>query len=453
MRPGSWRPGLPAPASEGEAKPGCEREKRDGSSDTGGNDRVGDHDAGANLCPTGAAADKRGMASGATFVGAVTLPLALASKAFVGYQCFVNPPRWGPTPWRIDCVIPEAPLPKQCEVAIVGGGLTGLATAYQLARRGIEVIVLEAGKVGDGASGRTGGIVLEGTAAGELPEASRCISALQALVADAHIECRLDLRGCNEIAHRDDPRGSFSWQDAGRTLSVLRRVPGGTLDPGALISGLARAAVAAGASIHEQSPVAAVEPGSPAVLSVRGRKLMADSVVLALNAFSPALRSLAVPLQPALTLAVRTAALRTEDLDGLGLGDSLPFYTVDLPYLWGRVESNRLILGAGLVFPSTEDIRSVTVDQDEARAAFGRLEQRIRGFHPRLARVTIDLRWGGPVAFREGGTPLLGRHPRATNVIATGAYAGHGVALSARVAQLVADAVVNEGPLPTWGAL
>src|SRR5262249_25874075 len=74
--------------------------------------------------------------------------------------------RWGRPPWRVDAVPPAMPLPARCDVAVVGGGFTGLSAAYHLARRGARVVLLEASTVGAGASGRTGGIVLEGTAAG-----------------------------------------------------------------------------------------------------------------------------------------------------------------------------------------------------------------------------------------------------------------------------------------------
>jgi glycine/D-amino acid oxidase-like deaminating enzyme len=79
---------------------------------------------------------------------------------------------WGEPPWhRIE--VPSRSLENSTpEVAIIGGGLTGVAAAYYLTRRGIQPVLLEAERVGDGASGRTGGIVLEGTAT--IRRARRC---------------------------------------------------------------------------------------------------------------------------------------------------------------------------------------------------------------------------------------------------------------------------------------
>jgi gamma-glutamylputrescine oxidase len=363
----------------------------------------------------------------------------------------VETPDWGPSPWRVDCAVPSVPLPARCQVAIVGAGFTGLATAYELARRGVDVVVLEALRIGNGASGRTGGIVLEGTAVGSLPDASDCLATLEAVVDDARIDCDLRIEGCNEISHVDVPGGAPGWHDAGRTLAVARRVPGGTVDPGRLVAGLARAALGAGAAIHEESPVEQVEQSSAPRLRVRGRTLKAETVVLALNAFTPVL--LPTEVRPVLTLAVRTAPLGHAAFETIGLGDGLPFYTIDLPYLWGRIAGEHLILGAGLVFPHGPDVRTVEIGQDEARDAFEQLERRIRGFHPALERVAIDARWGGPIAFRDERVPVLARHPAAPGVIVTGACAGHGIALGTKVAKLVADAITRGRALPVWGAL
>src|SRR4029450_11041878 len=126
---------------------------------------------------------------------------------------------WGRPPWRVDLSPPAAPLPARCDVVVVGGGFTGLSAAYHLARRGARVAVLEAAPAGPGASGRTGGIVLEGTAAGPLDGVDRCLVALAAVVEEADIECDLRLPGCRELEHRARPGGgAFRWRggDAGR---------------------------------------------------------------------------------------------------------------------------------------------------------------------------------------------------------------------------------------------
>src|SRR5271167_483774 len=106
--------------------------------------------------------------------------------------------RWGEPPWRHADAQLRALTTVPCDVAIVGGGLTGASTAYHLALRGIRSTIFEAARIGDGASGRTGGLVLEGTATGSREEVDSCLAELEALVAAERIDCDLSLPGCWE---------------------------------------------------------------------------------------------------------------------------------------------------------------------------------------------------------------------------------------------------------------
>jgi glycine/D-amino acid oxidase-like deaminating enzyme len=138
----------------------------------------------------------------------------------------------------------------------------------------------------------------------------------------------------------------------------------------------------------------------------------------------------------------------------MGLADRTPFYTADLPYLWGRVVADgRLVFGAGLVHPADGDVRTVRFAEPAVREALRRLESRVRGLHPTLARIAIADRWGGPIAFRRGAVPIVSRLPDAPRVVVCTAYAGHGFALGVRIGQLVGDAIVDGEDLPAWGAM
>ncbi|MEE9606324.1 MAG: FAD-dependent oxidoreductase, partial [Myxococcota bacterium] len=189
----------------------------------------------------------------------------------------------------MDARAARAPLPDRVEVAVVGAGFTGLAAACALARRGARVAVLEAGRVGEGASGRSGGIVLEDTAAGPLDGVEGCIPTLQKHLAETGIDCDLHLGGCFELAHRPPESaapGPLRWRDGESALVVEERVPGGTLDPGALLSGLLRAALEAGATVHERTPVRSLELGGDALLELGDRALACDAAVLGLNGYT-----------------------------------------------------------------------------------------------------------------------------------------------------------------------
>ncbi len=365
---------------------------------------------------------------------------------------------WGEAPWTSIGERSSAPPPLRCDVVVIGAGLAGLSVAYHAARRGVRVTVLEAEALGAGASGRTGGVVLEGTAAGPLEQVDRCLDAIAAVVADAGIGCDLDLRGCCEVRHQreaaDQPPG---WRDGDARIVTAGTQPGGTVDPGKLLSGLFRAARRAGAHIHLDTPVQALalnRRGAQRVRCANGGEIQADHVIVALNAYTTQLLELPVPLHAALTLALCTAPLDAALRDAVGLAQRRPFYNLDLPYLWGRcVPDGRLIFGAGLVFPPDGDVRSVELGQPDAAASLAHRERRVRGLHQALAEVEVTHRWGGPIAFLAGRAPVLSHLPGAPGVIVTGGCAGHGVALSVRIGQLIAAAVADGAALPSWGAL
>lgn len=351
---------------------------------------------------------------------------------------------WGTPPWEIELELPSLEPPASSEVAVVGAGLCGLATALELARLGAEVTLLDAGRIGAGASGRTGGLILEDSAAGPLPGLGPCIPALQRAIELCRIECDLELRGCWELVH--DDRAPL-WRDGETALSVAELVPGGSLNPGKLIAGLARAARDAGVAICESAPVSSLKPGA---LVARGRTVAVRSVCLALNAYTPTLCPDLDELSSALSLALLTRPISGAAMEAIGLSGGQVFYTRDLPYLWGRPLGKRLLLGSGLSFDPEGRLERIEVGRGEAAERLDAFECRIRELHPALGEVCFERRWGGPVAFRPARAPLLFREESA-GAIVTGAFAGHGVALSFAIAAWIADAIWAARPLPEWG--
>lgn len=340
-------------------------------------------------------------------------------------------------------------------MAIIGAGLTGTSTALHLARRGIRATVYEAGLVADGASGRTGGLVLEGTAAGPLDEVDTCVAGLERLIVDERIACDLALPGCSEIQHRSAaPEKMLPWTDAGRPVCIMKSVAGGVVQPAALTMGLARAAAGAGAIIREHALVRRISFEPELALEVGGERITPGHIVIATNAWINATLPDTPLLSSSLTFACATEPLDTSTLAAIGLGEGIPFYTTDLPYLWGRtIADGRVIFGAGLVFGEPSDLENADVREGESGTALDRLQRRVRGLHPGLADVQFSAAWGGPIAFSDDAVPLLGAHPRHPRVMVSGGYAGHGVALSVRAGELLALAIAENRPLPKWGSL
>jgi len=388
---------------------------------------------------------------------------------------------WGVPPWTVNFRPVPGPLPDRVDFAVVGGGFTGLSAAAWLGRLepGKSVLVLEASALGEGASGRTGGLALEDTAAGPLPGLGDVLAGYKKMLGTLRIDSGLELPGVYELGRSNPAKDSpICWSDFG-DLRVVRTVPGGAVDPGKVVAGLARAAEKAGARIIERAEVQAIECTNPPCLCVRRKvrgciqqeKIRASQVLLAVNAFSLGLSGLRGSTQSKLTLAMATAPLSLSQLKTIGLSSRRPFYTVDLPYLWGRLlDSNGLVFGAGLV-PAPATIASLfgkparerspdyaapnlyrfNVRKGEAAESFRWLEDRVRHLHPALESVRITHRWAGPILFTERMRPVFRRHPRSKNVMVLAGYNGHGVALSAYLGRWAAEVLLDCRSLPPWG--
>ena len=373
---------------------------------------------------------------------------------------------WGQPPWQIDFSPAQKSLPKSVDFAIVGGGFTGLAAAAWLRLHAPEksVAVLEAGRIGAGASGRTGGMVLAESAAGDLSGLGDVLAGLTRILGDLGRacgislgeNCELALPGAWEIARKAGlAKSPISWNDSG-TLRVVNEVPGGTVNPGKMVEGLARAAEHLGAVIVEQARVERANWGpADAELEFTGGKVRAGKILFATNGLSLELSGLNDRTHPKLTLAASTAPLPEEHLEAIGLSQRKPFYTVDFPYLWGRVcRDNSIVWGAGLV--GAEDsgsVEQIDIAAEESSRMFASLERRIRHLQPGLEQLNFTHRWGGPILFRDSWAPVFDRHPASTNGIVLGAFAGHGVALSVYLGSWAAEIMLGLRNLPEWGKI
>ena len=361
---------------------------------------------------------------------------------------------WGIPPWTIDFHAPPQDLPDEVDFAIVGGGFTGLSAAAWLAKLAPKssVALLEAESFGAGASGHTGGMVLSETAAGDLPQLGDVLAGYQEILQELGISCDLALPGVWEVARRNSPTASpISWSDSGE-LRVVTEVPGGSVDPGKVVTGLARAADANGALLYENARVDSVCFEEPSRLKVRDKWLRARKILFATNAQALELAALSEKGQASFTLALATEVLSSTQLETLGLASRKPFYTQDMPYLWGRLTpSSQLILGSGLVHAKDwRELTTLDIARGEAAEKFELLERRVCGLHPTLKNIRFTHRWGGPILIAEGMVPVFARHPQSADAIVLGAYSGHGVALSVYLGRWAAQALMGQRELPDW---
>jgi glycine/D-amino acid oxidase-like deaminating enzyme len=360
---------------------------------------------------------------------------------------------WGNRPWTVDFVAAPVSFPAQVDFAIVGGGFTGLAAAAWLKRLSPDrtVALFEAETLGAGSSGHTGGLALAETAVGDLPGLGDVLAGYQNILQELEVSGDLALPGVFELG-RGKPLKStpMRWRDSG-SLRAVKEVPGGTIDPGKTVSGLARAAERLGAVLFEDAAVSELEFAKAVQLHTKKGPVSAGKVLFATNAFSLELGGLQKRAQAMFTIAVATEPLSEDERQEIGVAHGKPFYTVDLPYLWGRLWGDAVIFGAGLVHTENwRELLSLNIDQGEAGEVFGRLEKRVRGLHHALREVHFTHRWGGPICIAEEWKPVFEHHAQSNNAIVLGAYSGHGVAQSVYLGAWAAEVLLGRRELPDW---
>ena len=360
---------------------------------------------------------------------------------------------WGNRPWTVDFRAKPQPLPDTVDFAVVGGGFTGLTAAAWLKRLAPEksVALLEAETFGAGASGHTGGLALAESAAGNLPGLGDVLAGYQKILAELQADGDVRLPGVYELGRTAPLKESpIRWSDSG-DLRAVNEVPGGTIDPGKMVAGLAVAAESAGVLLFEHAKVERCEFLQPIRLHTALGVLRARDVLFATNAYSLELTGWTKRVESCFTLAVATEPLADSTLEAIGLSNGKPFYTVDLPYLWGRLLGKQVIFGSGLVhFADWREMHSLSIESGAAAESLARLEKRIRGLHPELREVAITHRWGGPIAISEDWVPIFERHPNSSQAIVLGGYSGHGVAQSVYLGVWAAEVLLGRRELPKW---
>ena len=360
---------------------------------------------------------------------------------------------WGERPWKVEFRAAKRELPVRVDFAVVGGGFTGLAAAGWLKRLAPKktMALFEAESFGGGSSGYTGGVALAESAVGNLPGLGDVLAGYQRVLRDLNVEGGVSLPGVYELARTGALQNSpIRWVDSG-DLCAVKEVPGGTIDPGKVVSGLAIAAERGGVLLFEQCSVDRAEFGEEVKLLTKRGILQASRVLFATNAFALELSGLRGRAEAMFTIAVATEELSEAQLQEIGLAERKPFYTVDLPYLWGRPLGNAVIFGSGLVYLADwRELGRLDIESGEAAELFSQLEKRVRGLHAALREVKFTHRWGGPICIAEGWKPVFERHPKSDNAIVLGAYSGHGVAQSVYLGSWAAEVLLGKRELPDW---
>jgi gamma-glutamylputrescine oxidase len=357
----------------------------------------------------------------------------------------------------------------RADVCIVGGGYTGLSAALHLAQRGFSVILLEAHRVGFGASGRNGGQVGSGQRLDQddlekmvgLPHArhlwdlaEEAKALVRSLISD-HAMPVTFYPGIAEACHTNSEvsashiyaeklRRDYGYDQvepldraAIRALIGSDAFHGGVLDRGAghlhplnYAIGLAQAAVKAGVRICETTLVHALDPSpKPVVRAAQGR-VVADHVILACNGYLGGLEpKVAARVMPINNYIVATEPLGERAREIL----SEPVAVADTKFVvnyWRLSEDNRLLFGGGETYGYrfSDIIRTV--------------RKPMLSIYPQLADTRIDYAWGGTLAITMNRMPCFMRP--AASILSASGYSGHGVALATLAGKVLAEAVAGQ---------
>jgi gamma-glutamylputrescine oxidase len=357
---------------------------------------------------------------------------------------------------------------------VIGGGYTGLSAALHLAERGYEVVLLEAQRVGWGASGRNGGQLGSGHSKlqptlverygadtarvlWDLAEDAKAL--VKGLIDEHQIDCDYapgntacavtpsDLeffREHVEIAVRDYGYEAYEIFDRAEIAEIsgspcysgaMNDPTAGYLHPLNLSLGIAEAAVRAGAVLHESSAATEIvygnSHGETAEVKTASGAVRARYVVIGCNGYLGKLApKIAATVIAADNYQLATAPLSEDLCARIITNGSCLWDTHFQVYYYCLSPDKRLIFGGGVGFPGREarDLKSV-------------VRKHMLKVYPQLADVEIDYAWGGTFSNTLSRLPDFGR--LADNVFYAQGYTGHGVALATLGGRLIADVVAG----------
>ena len=358
----------------------------------------------------------------------------------------LEPSSLGAPPWDPLPRLEPAAAPSQCDIVIVGAGITGLSAAVMCARAGRDVVVLERA-FGTGATARSGGVVLGGTVEGPAPGFNGCEHVLREWIEQSGADCDLRWRGCLELM-RDERLSPtpIDWHDRG-AVRLVGRVSGGVLNPAKFQIALLAAARAAGVTVINGATVSDVTPAGTGVrFSLEHGTTTAAAGIMAVDAmcWRPGFDPWG---ERVMTVSLQTASLAADQLAALGLQADEAFYTVETPLLWGRVMPDRSLLVGRETnpFPPKPESRHL---HDGLRAAAPRLSERVRGLHAALSSVEIRRAWTGPLARTVAGHPTIATDPLVPTLLWAGGYGGQGIAQGFTLGRMTAERILSASQRP-----
>ena len=362
---------------------------------------------------------------------------------------------------------------QRADVCIVGGGFSGLNTAIELAQKGLSVVLLEAHRVGWGASGRNGGQLIRGVGHGvEQFESVIGASGVQELklmgleaveivrrrVEQFDIACDLTWGYC-DLANK--PRDLVGFAEDAAELNSLgyrhelrllqpeqmhevvgsNRYVGGMIDMGSghlhplnLALGEAAAAQSLGVRVFEHSPATRIDYGNEVRVHTAQGVVRAAQLVLGCNAYIRDLNpTLGGQVLAAGSYIIATEPLSEEQANAL-IPQNMALCDQRVTVDYYRLSADRRLLFGGACHYSGRDPSDI--------AAY--MRPKMLAVFPQLVDVRIDYQWGGMIGIGANRLPQIGQLQDHPNVFYAQAYAGHGVNATHLAGKLLGEAIAGQ---------
>lgn len=364
---------------------------------------------------------------------------------------------------------PELVGDTRADVCVIGAGFTGLSAALHLAEAGRDVVLIDAQRVGFGASGRNGGQLGSGQRV-EQPYLEKMVgqddaktlwhlgqdakTLVKDLIKRHDIDCYLrpgvawtasndkDVRDLHAYADHMDRKYDYDVEKLGRdAMHELCPSPdycGGVIDwdaahlhPLRLAIGLAKAAKAAGVRIYEGTRAETITDGHPCVITTQNGRIMADQIIIAANGYLGGL----APKVAKRVMPINNFIAATEPLGE----DTKRVLSKDVAVSDGRFVVNyfRLSHDGRLLFGGGESY-GYKFPKDIA----AKVRKPMTEIFPHLHDISIDYAWGGTLAITMKRMPYLTR--LSSNILSASGYSGHGVGTATHAGQLMALAIQGQ---------